>query len=89
MADAAPPPESSPAPLSSMQELVDAWSRFRAGEVVPCPNDRASLALSVDASVGIYRFVCTTCGTASSWFESGPTGTIEVRQLVAPPAGPE
>jgi hypothetical protein len=86
MADAAPPPEGSSAPLSSVNELVDAWKRFRAGEVVACPTDGASLALSVDASVGAYRFVCTTCGTASSWFESGPTGTLEVRPLVAPPA---
>jgi hypothetical protein len=86
MADAAPPPESSSAPLSSVRELVDAWKRFRAGEIVPCPTDGASLALSVDASVGVYRFVCTTCGTASSWFESGPTGTLEVRPLAQPPA---
>jgi hypothetical protein len=89
MADPATPPDGSPAPLSSMKELVDAWTRFRAGEVVPCPNDSASLALSVDASAGVYRFVCTTCGTASSWFESGPTGSVEVRPLAAPPPPPE
>jgi hypothetical protein len=89
MPDAATPPDGSPAPLSSLRELVDAWVRFRAGEVVACPNDGASLALSVDASAGAYRFVCTTCGTASSWFESGPTGTVEVRPLIQPPAAPE
>jgi hypothetical protein len=89
MPDPATPPDGSPAPLSSMEELVDAWTRFRAGEVVPCPNEDASLALSVDASAGVYRFVCTTCGTASSWFESGPTGSVEVRPLALPPAAPE
>jgi hypothetical protein len=89
MPDPATPPDGSPVPLSSMEELVDAWTRFRAGEVVPCPNEDASLALSVDASAGVYRFVCTTCGTASSWFESGPTGSVEVRPLALPPAPPE
>jgi len=88
MADAATP-EGPSGPLSSMEELVAAWMRFRAGDVVPCPNDGASLALSVDASAGAYRFVCTTCGTASSWFESGPTGTIEVRSVAQPSHAPE
>jgi len=89
MPDAATPPDGSPAPLSSMKELVDAWTRFRAGEVVPCPNDGESLALSVDASAGAYRFVCTTCGTASSWFESGPTGSVEIRPLAQTSPPPE
>jgi hypothetical protein len=59
-------------------ELRASWSRFRAGEVVPCPVDQAPRALAVDASAGTYRFVCTQCGVASAWFESGPAG-IQVR----------
>ena len=67
-------PDSSPAPLGSTDELRTAWNHFRSGNVVLCPIDRAPIALSVDASVGMYRFVCTQCGAASAWFESGPTG---------------
>jgi len=89
MADSTMPPDGSAAPLSSMRELMDAWSRFRAGDVAPCPNDGSSLALSVDASAGVYRFVCTSCGTASSWFGSGPTGTLEIRPLAVPLGAPE
>ena len=65
-------------PLESTDELRASWSRFRSGEAVPCPVDQAPLALAVDASAGTYRFVCTQCGTASAWFESGPAG-IQVR----------
>jgi hypothetical protein len=89
MPDAGTPPDSTAAPLGSMKELVDAWTRFRAGEIVACPTDGAALALSVDASAGVYRFVCTTCGTASSWFEAGPTGTLEIRRPMQLPAGQE
>jgi hypothetical protein len=69
-----PPPEGLKAPFAATEELRAAWDRFRAGDVVPCPLDRAHLALAVDASTGVYRFVCTQCGAASPWFESGPTG---------------
>jgi hypothetical protein len=59
-------------------ELRACWSRFRSGDPVPCPLDQAPLALAVDASAGAYRFVCTTCGASSAWFESGPSG-IQLR----------
>ena len=65
-------------PLGPGDELRACWSRFRLGDSVPCPVDQAPLALAVDASAGTYRFVCTECGAASSWFESGPGG-IQVR----------
>ena len=73
MADAAKPPDV-PAPFGSPDDLKDVWDRFRKGSGVPCPNDRGPLALSVDAAAGIYRLVCTRCGLASPWFESGPSG---------------
>jgi hypothetical protein len=63
-----------PRALSSADEVRSAWDVFRAGGVVDCPSDGAPLALAVDASAGAYRFVCTRCGTASCWFESGPQG---------------
>ena len=28
------------------------------------------MALAVDGTVDIYRFVCVQCGTASPWFEA-------------------
>jgi hypothetical protein len=74
MADATPPPDASHAPLGNLDELNDLWTRFRTGAMVLCPADQGPLALAVDASVGIYRFVCTQCGVASPWFESGPDG---------------
>lgn len=67
MTDAGPP-------LSSVAELRDVWDRFRTGGAVQCPTDGAPMALSVDGVVGVYRFVCTRCGTASLWFESGAGG---------------
>jgi hypothetical protein len=73
MADA-PPPDGPHAQLGATGELVAAWDGFRRGDAVPCPLDRAHLALTVDAAGGVYRFVCTQCGAASPWFESGPTG---------------
>jgi hypothetical protein len=83
MADSPPPQEgTSPqgsGPLGSLEELRALWGRFRSGDVVACPTDGAPLALSVDASAGAYRFVCTRCGTASSWFESSPNGHIDFR----------
>ncbi len=60
--------------LGSVEELGSVWDRFRAGGVVACPRDGAPMALAVDAAAGAYRFVCTSCGTASPWFESGPNG---------------
>jgi hypothetical protein len=74
MADVQDSPDSSPAPLDSTEELQTAWNHFRSGNVVWCPIDRAPIALAVDAAVGMYRFVCTQCGAASAWFESGPNG---------------
>ncbi|HXN30351.1 MAG TPA: hypothetical protein VN894_00760 [Polyangiaceae bacterium] len=87
MADA-PHPDGPQAPLCATDELVAAWDHFRAGDVVPCPLDRAHLALAVDAAAGVYRFVCTQCGAASPWFESGPTG-IRLRGPSADPLQPE
>jgi hypothetical protein len=70
--------EAPPPPLSTAEELREAWSVFREGNTVPCPRDGKPLALAVDASAGVYRFVCTQCGVASVWFESGADG-IRVR----------
>jgi hypothetical protein len=81
MTDAEKPPGASRA-LSSAEEVGGAWDQFRAGGVVDCPSDGAPLALAVDASAGAYRFVCTRCGTASCWFESGPQG---IRLRASPP----
>lgn len=41
------------------------------------------LALSVDAAVGTYRFVCTACGLASTWFEAAPAG-LRLRESCQP-----
>ena len=70
-------PEGAP-PLSSLEGLREVWERFRAGGTVGCPTEGSPMALSVDGSVGIYRFVCTRCGLASPWFDSG-TGGVRVR----------
>ena len=78
MADARDPAKASKAPLGSLEEVQLLWDLFRTGGMVSCPVDQAGLALSVDAAAGAYRFVCTLCGSASPWFESGPTG-IHVR----------
>jgi hypothetical protein len=64
------------APLASLEELREVWDRFRTGSTVACPSDAAPMALSVDGSAGVYRFVCTRCGTASAWFESGTAGMV-------------
>jgi hypothetical protein len=76
MPDAKPPdpPESVASPLSSPEEVSAAWNLFRKGGVAPCPADGAPLALAVDGTANIYRFVCTKCGAASTWFEAGPGG---------------
>ncbi len=67
------------APLSSPDEVRDVWNRFRAGDCVRCMRDSAPLALAVDASAGLYRFVCTACSVASPWFESDPSGVVRIR----------
>lgn len=74
MTDAVTPPGGPHPPLSSVEELQGVWDAFRAGQTAACPSDAAPLALSVDGSGGVYRLVCTRCGTASAWFESGPGG---------------
>jgi hypothetical protein len=79
MAEDGPSQETASPSLGSMETLRTAWDSFRAGGVVPCPHDAAPLALSVDAVATAYRFVCTRCGMASSWFESTPSGHIEIR----------
>ena len=60
--------------LGTVAELAPVWDRFRDGDVVLCPKDQGPMALAVDAAAGAYRFVCTCCGNASPWFESGPGG---------------
>jgi hypothetical protein len=74
-----------PPPLSTVEAVGEVWDHFRTGNTVACPTDGAPMALSVDGSAGVYRFVCTQCGTSSAWFESGPGG-LALR--VAPGKGP-
>jgi len=76
MADA---PDAPPAPLSSIARLKPVWERFRDGGVAPCPVDGAPMALAVDGSVDIYRFVCVRCGTYSPWFEAKLAGRIFIK----------
>jgi hypothetical protein len=73
MSDAPKPPEATPA-LATPEDVRAAWDRFRSGGSVACAGDGGMVALSVDASSGVYRLVCTSCGLASPWFESGPGG---------------
>jgi hypothetical protein len=68
------PTQPSGPPLSTAGELRAIWDDFRTGSTVACPTDGSPMALSVDGSGGVYRFVCTRCGTASAWFESGAAG---------------
>jgi hypothetical protein len=75
MGDAGKPSDEPRAPLGS-DALKALWDRFRTGDVVACPIDMAPLALAVDGSAGTYRFVCTRCGFATAWFESGPDGVL-------------
>jgi hypothetical protein len=60
--------------LHTLDGVRGIWTRFRDGGSVPCPADGAPMALAVDAFAAAYRFVCPTCGLASSWFESGANG---------------
>ena len=87
MADALPP-DGPLAPPAATDELVAAWDGFRRGDVVHCPRDRSHLALAVDASGGVYRFVCTRCGAVSPWFESGPAG-LHLRATASDQLRPE
>jgi hypothetical protein len=68
----------------TLDDVGPLWDSFRAGNVVPCPGDAGSLALSVDGN-NAYRLVCCRCGTASSWFEAAPAG-IRLRTI---PPGPD
>jgi len=79
-----PPPPPRVRGTLTFDEVAPLWEAFRGGAVVPCPGDAGSLALSVDGN-NSYRFVCTLCGTASSWFEAAPAG-IRLRTI---PPGPE
>ncbi len=63
-----------PAPFSTAAEVSGAWASFRGGATVRCPVDDGPVALSVDGAAGSYRFVCTSCGISTPWFESGPLG---------------
>jgi hypothetical protein len=58
------------APLSTIAGLRPVWERFRRGGVALCPVDMGPMALAVDGSVDVYRFVCVQCGHASPWFEA-------------------
>lgn len=67
------PPERSELGPSDVAQL---WAKFRAGEVVKCPKDTSSIALSVDGTAKAYRLVCTLCGLASPWFGTSPSGIV-------------
>lgn len=72
-------PDAPHAPLSSIATLKPVWERFRDGGVALCPVDGAPMALAVDGSVDIYRFVCVRCGTSSPWFEAKLGGRIIIK----------
>jgi hypothetical protein len=86
MGDPTSPPSATPSTPRpgglSLEETGPLWDGFRAGDPVRCPQDTGPLALSVDGA-SAYRLVCTWCGTASSWFETVPTG-IQVRTVTVP-----
>lgn len=67
------PPEGSELGPADVAQL---WAKFRAGEVVRCPKDTSSIALSVDGAAKVYRLVCTECGLASPWFGTSPSGIV-------------
>jgi hypothetical protein len=81
MPDAKPPEtaEGVAAPLSSHADVSAAWDVFRAGGVAPCPVDGAPLALQVDGTSLVYRFVCVKCGASSTWFEASFGGKLKMR----------
>lgn len=70
-------PDGSVKPIST-EELAPLWETWKHGHGVTCPRDRGPVALAVDAASQAYRLVCVSCGTASLWFETAPTG-IQVR----------
>jgi hypothetical protein len=72
-------PDAPAAPLSSIAALKPVWERFRDGGVALCPVDAAPMALAVDGSVDVYRFVCVRCGTSSPWFEAKLAGRISIK----------
>ena len=82
--DDVPKPAHDPSFLHTLEGVHGIWSHFRAGGSVPCPADGASMALAVDAFAAAYRFVCPTCGTASSWFESGVNGVRVMDDATSP-----
>lgn len=71
MADNVPLPH---AEYTSPGDLANVWNVFRAGGLVRCGKDSAHLALTVNAAVGAYRFVCTHCGASSPWFAASGDG---------------
>ena len=81
MPDAKPPEpaEGVAAPLSTHAEVSAVWDVFRAGGVARCPVDGEPLALAVDGTSLVYRFVCVKCGTSSPWFESSFGGKLKLR----------
>ena len=58
------------APLSSLVGLRPVWEAFRKGGVATCPVCGGPMALAVEGTVDVYRFVCVQCGTSSPWFEA-------------------
>jgi hypothetical protein len=73
MPDATDATDAQNAPLSSAASVRPLWERFRSGGVALCPNDGAPMALAVEGSIDVYRFVCVRCGTSSPWFEAKMT----------------
>ena len=57
-------------------DVARLWSRFRAGDVVPCLRDDGLSALAVDGAAKSYRLICVKCGLASPWFGTTPTGLV-------------
>ena len=71
-----------PGQLNSAERLGVVWDDFRNGSIVHCEKDAGHLALAVDAGSNAYRFVCVSCGNASPWFESGPSG-LRIRSTLS------
>lgn len=63
-------------PHLSHAEIAALWSKWRGGDVVPCPRDGRGMALAVDGAAKVYRLVCVKCGLASQWFGTTPTGLV-------------
>jgi hypothetical protein len=82
--DDAQKPARDAASLHTLDGVRGIWNHFRAGGSVPCPADGVPMALAVDAFAAAYRFVCPTCGMASSWFESGVNGVRVMDEATSP-----